>query len=182
MGVPAGTRWLRSLAVGGLLVGALLSGCSGDPDKPATLPSDTPTPSSSTPTPSATPVEQQVEAAVRGYYAELTRAAQTLDTRELKKLTLKGCPCAGASRSIDRTRSDKRRIPDAKWRVTSVHAHDVIARSAGAEVRYSVSAYTALAANGRVLNRFPSDRRHLDLSLIRVGDRWLLANVFDLEG
>ncbi len=73
----------RSLpaALAGLLGAVLIVGCSGDEPEAGRL---TPTPTSSSPTsidPSPTPTtpEQQVEAAVRTYYAELTRAAQTED-------------------------------------------------------------------------------------------------------
>jgi membrane-bound lytic murein transglycosylase MltF len=125
-------------------------------------------------------VEAQVEAAVRTYYGELTRAAQTLRTEELKKLTSQGCPCAGSAKSIDRTRAKNRQIPQAKWRVQRVAVHDVIAKSAGAQVWYTVTAYEVLDSNGRVLDRLPKRVKHVDLSLLNTSQGWILANVFDL--
>ncbi len=70
---PTGTLLRAGLGV--VLGLALVAGCSDEP-KAGTIkpPRSTPTTSSATPTP-ATP-EAQIEAAVRAYYAELTRAAR----------------------------------------------------------------------------------------------------------
>jgi len=176
----AGTRWLRSLGVAVLLLAA--AACSGDPPPAGAV--DTPTPSvhSSTPTPTPTPVEEQVEAAVRAYYAELTRAAQTLDTTTLRTMSRAGCPCSGSVRSIDKTRRIGHKIPDAAWTVEKLQVHDVIAQTAGAEVWYRVAAYQVLDGQGQVINQFPQRDKHVDLTLLTEGSRWRISNVFDLGG
>ena len=68
----------------GLLAAAGLTACSGSDPEPGTLspsPSPSPSPSSSTASasPSATTPEQQIEAAVRTYYAELLNGAVVLE-------------------------------------------------------------------------------------------------------
>ncbi|MGZ4609691.1 MAG: hypothetical protein ACXV2H_05495, partial [Actinomycetes bacterium] len=79
----------------------------------------------SAPTRSATPVEAQVEAAVRAYYAELTRAAQTNDTTELKRLLNRTCPCYRAVRVIEAGATRGETTPDAAWHLDRVRVHDV---------------------------------------------------------
>ncbi len=72
MRAPAGTLLRAGLA---LVFGLALVSCTDDP-KAGSVGTPSPTASSSSsPTPS-TP-EAQIEAAVRAYYAELTKAAQT---------------------------------------------------------------------------------------------------------
>jgi hypothetical protein len=178
----AGTRWLRALGVAVLLLAA--SACSGDPPPAGAVKSPTPSVTSTTPTPSpsATPVEQQVELAVRAYYAELTRAAQTLDTTTLRTLTRASCPCTGSARSIDATRKIGHKIPQASWIVQRLRVHDLIAQSAGAEVWYLVAAYQVLDSQGEVINRFPRREKHVDLTLLTQGSSWRISNVFDLGG
>jgi hypothetical protein len=105
MGAPTGTLQRLCLVVSlslGLL--GLVGGCS-DPDQPSTLPSDTPTPTSSSASPTPSTPEQEIEAAVRAYYAELQRAAQTNDTSVLKTMSTKGCPCYRPVRVIDRSQA-----------------------------------------------------------------------------
>lgn len=176
----AGTRWLRSLGVAVLLMAA--TACSGDPPPAGAV--DTPTPSvqSSTPSPTATPVEEQVEAAVRAYYAELTRAIQTGDTSRLRGMLLKNCPCYGSVSSIDKLAAKNQQAPGAQIDVVGLKAHDVIAQSASAEVSYTVTAYNLIGQGGNVLNHIAARRDHVDLSLIRRDNGWLVANVFNLGG
>jgi hypothetical protein len=176
----AGTRWLRPIVVAVLLLAA--AACSDDPPPAGAVRSTTPSVQSSTPTPTETPVEQQVEAAVRAYYAELTRAAQTLDTTTLKTLTRGGCPCSGSARSIDNTRKSGHKIPDAAWTVQKLRVHDVIAQSAGAEVWYFVAAYQVLDGKGQIINSFPKRVKHVDLTLLTERSHWRISNVFDLGG
>src|SRR3954466_8045993 len=99
MHVTAGARWARSVVVVALMMGA--AACSGDPPPAGAVKTPTPTMHSTTPTPTETPVAEQVETAVRAYYAELTRAAQTNDTSKLKTMLMKSCPCYRAVRVID---------------------------------------------------------------------------------
>jgi hypothetical protein len=180
MHATAGTRWLRPLVVAVLLLAA--AACSDDPPPAGAVKTPTPSVQSSTPTPTETPVEQQVEAAVRAYYAELTRAIQTGNTSRLKIMLLNNCPCYGSVRSIDRLAVKNQRAPGARIDVVGLKAHDIIAHSASAEVSYNVSAYDLVSRGGGVQSHIGARRDHVDLSLILRGDQWLIANVFNLGG
>jgi hypothetical protein len=126
-------------------------------------------------------VEQQVEAAVRAYYAELTRAAQTNDTTRLKSMIDKNCPCYRAVRVINAGARRGESTPDAAWTLKSVRVHDITGVAAVAEVKYRVTAYDVISRSGGVVDHIGRRRSHLDLSLIEKSDRWIVANVFDLE-
>jgi hypothetical protein len=181
MHVPAGTSWVRSVVIVALVLGA--AGCSGDDPPPAgTVTSSAPSATSNSPSPTATPVEQQVEAAVRAYYAELTHAAQTNDTSTLKAMLRPSCPCFNAVKILDKNARTGRTTGDAKFSLRSVKVHDVTGKTAAAEVRYDVSAYDVLRSNGTVVSHVRAQSSHLDLSLLEVGRRWRVANTFDLEG
>jgi hypothetical protein len=146
------------------------------------VPRTTPASTTSTPSPSPTSTEAQIEAAVRAYYAELTRASQTLRTDELKSLVDKNCPCYGSARSIDETSARGESTPQAAWRVRSVRVHDVLGKTAAAEVKYDVSAYEVFNSAGDKVRGFPARTRHVDLSLVYFDDAWILSNVFNLAG
>jgi hypothetical protein len=180
MHAKAGTRWVRSLVVVTLLMGA--AACSDGSPTPGSVKTPTPTMESSTPTPAETPVEQQVEAAVRAYYAELTRAAQTNDTSKLRTMLMKSCPCYNAVRILDRNTQTGRTTPSAVFRLRSVKVHDLTGKAASAEVRYDVSGYDVLTRNGTVKSHIKAQSSHLDLSLLDVDQAWQVANIFDLEG
>ena len=178
--MTAGTRWLRPLGVAVLLLAA--AACSNDPPPAGAVRTSTPSVQSSTPTPTATPVEQQVEAAVRAYYAELTRAAQTNDTSTLKTMLMKSCPCHNVVRILEHNTQVGRTTPDAAFSLHSVKVHDITVKAASAEVRYDVSGYDVLRRDGSAKKDVAAQSSHLDLSLLEVGQAWLVANVFDLEG
>jgi hypothetical protein len=184
MHVATGTRWARSLVIVTLLMGVVA--CSDDPTpagsvSPSSV-STTPPAQSSSPTPTETPVEQQIEVAVRGYYAELTRAAQTNDTSKLKTMLMRSCPCYNAVRILDRNKKTGRTTPGAAFSLRSVNVHDVTGRAAAAEVRYDVSGYDVLTRDGTLKSHIKAQSSHLDLSLIDVHQTWQVANTFDLEG
>jgi hypothetical protein len=165
-----------------LVVGLLIvPGCTDDPEQPGTLPTLSPSPTPTTTSASPATPEEQIEAAVRAYYAELTRAAQTQDTDRLAMLSTKGCPCYGYVTSIDQAAQKDQTSPDAAWRVIDVRAHDVAATDALAEVKYEVAAYALIDRSGDVVRRFPARDGHVDLSLVRVRDDWIIGNSFDLE-
>lgn len=163
-----------------VVLALVLSSCSDDPVEGAQVPSNTPTASSSSPTPD-TP-EEQVEAAVRAYYAELTRAAQTQDTSDFKLLVTKGCPCYSVATAIQETQREGKTTPDAAWNVVGVRVHDLEGTSAVAEVTYEVAAYKVLDRDGKVVERYPAQDGHVDLSLARSERGWIVVNLFDLEG
>ena len=175
--VATRSRW----AAVALVATVLLVGCS-DPDQPGTAPRTTSTPTTGTPSPTPTTAEQQVEAAVRTYYAELNRAVQTNDASKLKTLIDKNCPCYNAVKVIERNASENERTPDALFTLQSVRVHDVVGSTAAAQVKYAVSAYDVLDADDDVVTHIKAQRSHFDLSFVRSGSDWILANLFDLEG
>lgn len=172
-----GSLGLRSLMIASVV---LIGGCSDPPEKAGRVPAGTPS-SNSAPSPTATPVEAQVEAAVRAYYAELARAVRTGETGGLKERVRRSCPCYGSVRSIDRLASKNQSAPKAHIEVSSINVHDVIARSAGAEVSYDVPSYDLVERNGTVVSHIPARRDHVDLSLVSDGGAWMITNVFNLE-
>ncbi|MDQ1620841.1 MAG: hypothetical protein QOE19_3410 [Actinomycetota bacterium] len=180
MGTGTGSVLLRSLVIEVLAQGA--SGCSDDTEKPGTIPTPRPTESSTASTPTPTPVEAQVEAAFRAYYGELTRAISTGRTGRLKTTMQPSCPCYRSARSIDKLAAKDQWAPEAQITVISVNVHDVIAKSAAAEVSYDVSAYDLVEMSGKVVSHVPPRKDHVALSLLKVSDRWILANVFNLGG
>ncbi len=173
-----------------LLAAAVLGACSDPPpagrvgsqrstSTATTSPSMSDSPSMS---PTTLTPEQEVEAAVRAYYAELTRAAQTNDTSRLKKLVHKNCPCYRAVTVIEDGARRGERTPDLEWRLQTVKVHDVVSSSAAAEVRFRVSDYKVIDGAGRTVERFPATNAHLDLSLTEQQKVWVVSNVFDLGG
>jgi hypothetical protein len=141
--------------------------------------SQTGSPTAASPQP--TSVQQEVEAAVRNYYAELTRAAGTLDTRQLRRMALTSCSCLGSARAIERVAAKRHRYSAAVWSVRSVRVEEVVGSAALVTVRYVVSAFAVLDRNSRVIERFPRRRATHSLSLVLVEDRWLMGSVVALE-
>jgi hypothetical protein len=174
---PRTPRW----AAWALVAGVLVAGCS-DPDQPGTVPRTSPTAIINTPSPTPTSTEAQVEAAVRAYYAELTKASSTNDTTTLKKLVARSCPCYQTIAVIDEGAAKGEHAPDAAWRLKHLRVHDIAGKTAAAEVKYHVTAYDVLDASGRVLTHIKADDSHFDLSLVDSAEGWIISNVFDLEG
>ena len=179
MRAPTGTLLRAGLTA--IVSLALVSGCTDDP-KPGTLKTPTATPTSTTASPTPTTPEAQIEAAVRAYYAELTKAAQTNDTSKLAPMVTPGCPCYGAVRGINKARAAGRTTPDASWTINSLRVHDVENGTGLAEVEYTVSSYEVLNAKGNVVADYPETQSHVDLSLVQNDQAWIIGNLFDLEG
>ena len=180
---PVDGRLRRPSSLLAAMVLALLVACSSEPDQPGTLPPETPTASSSSASPTPATQEQEVEAAVRDYYAELTRAAQTNDTSFLKTMSTEGCPCNRPVRVIEKNGRKGRSAPDASFQVASVRVHDLEDRLALAEVRTVEAAYRVFGADNQVVGRVPARKHFLDLTLVKNdAGRWLINNEFNLGG
>ena len=176
---PTGTVLLRCALLVGLLV---VPACDDDPEQPGTLPtrSQSLTPASTSASPD-TP-EEQVEAAVRAYYAELTRAAQTKDTSRLREMTTNGCPCRRPARIIDGFAKRGWSAPDAEFAVTLINVRDADSRQAVVEVKTADAPYSVVDRSGEVVDRIQSRTTHVDLSLISTTTgSWVIANEVDLE-
>ena len=178
---PAGRSLRFALYAGAALL--LVTGCSDEPVKPGTVPTTTTTASPSSPSesPSSLTPEQEVEAAVRAYYAELTRAAQTNDTSKLKTMVSTGCPCYEPIRTIERGARRGEITPDAVWTIRLLRVHDVTSGSALAEVKYDVSSYEVLDESGEVLGEVKGQTSHYDLSLVKLPRGWIIGNLIDLD-
>lgn len=171
-------RWVRSFVIVTLVMG--VAACSDDPTPAGSVKSSTPTVESRTPTPSPTPVEQQVEAAVRAYYAELVRAKQTNDTAKLTLLVSKACPCYRSVGIIQDNRRRGRSGPDAQIKVEDVNTHDVIGDTAGAVVAFRAAGYNLVDRKGHVVSRIRARSYKVDLSFVSTNGAWILHNVFNL--
>lgn len=162
-----------------------LAGCSGSKPTAGTLSSSAPVPSSSasvSPSPTVTPVEAQVEAAVRTYYAELTKAAQTNDTSVLKTLTTQGCPCYRPVRVIQGNIRLGYTTRGAEFAVRSVRVHDVANNVGLAEVQTTEKAYDVIQGT-KVIGHVAAREQLLDLSLVHQNTgAWVVTNQFNLQG
>jgi predicted lipid-binding transport protein (Tim44 family) len=177
---------IRRPAVPVLVLAALVSapgivGCTGSDPQPATISTPPTTPAASTPT--ATSPAQQVEAAVRAYYAELTHAAQTGDASVLKTLTTQGCPCYRSATVIDRNARRGYQTPDASFNVVGIKVHDVEPKNAAAQVTTSEAPYDVIDKSDKKIGHVSARRSFLDLSLVQApSGQWIIANEFDLKG
>ena len=178
MRAPRGTLLRAGMTI---ILCLAVASCTDEPD-PGTIKSPSPTPTSSSASPTPSTPEAQIEAAVRAYYAELTRAAQTNDTSQLATMVTRGCPCHGAVRAINRAKSAGRTTPDAAWSVDSVRVHDIDGETGLADVEYTVSAYDVLNAKGKIIADYPEEKSRVDLSLVASDGKWIIGNLFDLEG
>jgi hypothetical protein len=170
---------LALLGLTAVLVGAA---CSDPP--PAAKPPKVSTAGSATrsATPTPTTPEQEVEAAVRAYYAELTRAAQTADTSGLRRIASPGCPCYGAVPAIEADARKGLKTPEAIWTVRAVNVHDIVRNTAAAQVAFDVNAYELVDEHGSAVSRIPARRERVDLSFVKQGGLWIATNVVDLGG
>lgn len=179
---PTGT--LRRGGAAAVLVLAawpLLAGCSGGSDPRAGHLTETPSPTVSSPSsPSPTSPEQQVEAAVRAYYAELTMAARSSDASELERMTSKQCPCRRPITVIKDNARKGYTAPDASFSIATLQVHDVEARLAGALITTDEAPYDVIDGSGKVVGHVPSRQHSLDLTLVLNQDRWVVANVVEL--
>jgi predicted lipid-binding transport protein (Tim44 family) len=146
------------------------------------VPRTTPTPTTSSPSPSPTSTEDQVEAAVRAYYAELIEAVRTGDPTELKPLVDRNCPCYRAVEVIEQNSAKGHKTPDAELSVVSVRVHDVEGKTSAAEVSFDASAYDVVDSAGTVVERIPARKSRVDLSLVENDTRWIVTNLFNLGG
>ena len=178
-----GTTLRVGTAVLAGLLSAGLAGCSGSGPKPGTL-TPTPTASSTTasPSPSATTPEQQIEAAVRAYYAALLLGVQTGQASDLKKLVTKTCPCFAAVETIEENQANGRSGPEARLTIQKLTLHNVEAGLAGASVVYDVNGYDLVDKSGDVVSTIKPRHDAVDLTLVRhPSGNWVVSNVTDLS-
>lgn len=177
---PTGTSLRLAAALCAALVA--LAGCADDPEQPGKVPTKAaPSPTSSSPSPTPQTIEEEVEAAVRAYFAELTRAAQAGDPDRLRGLTAKSCPCYNATRVIMRASQMGGRLDGAEWNVRQIRVHDIAGDTAQAEVKYDVTPYKVVDGSGKILASIKAESSHRDYSVIKGHNGWIITNVVDLE-
>ena len=125
-----------------------VAACGSGAGKPTRLPDRSPTPSV---TASLTP-EQQVEAAVRAYYAEVNRALSSGQTTQLAMLSHPQCSCRRLVTYISE-KWEGGALRGARYELKLVKAHPPLGGVLSALVSYSVSAYDVLDRSGRVIEQ-----------------------------
>jgi hypothetical protein len=180
MRTPTGTLLRAGLTA--VVSLALVAGCTDDP-KPGTLKAPTASPTSTSASPTPTTPGAQIEAAVRAYYAELTRAARSGDATKLSTMTTTSCPCYRPVRVIKQNLEHGYITPDANFQVVSVRVHDVETGVGLAEVRTREAPYDVLNGDKKVVGHVDARENFLDLSMVQQeAGEWVIANQFDLMG
>jgi hypothetical protein len=176
----AESRWLRSLAIAVLLLGA--AACNDDPPQAGAVQTPTPSVESSTPTPTPTetPVEQQIESTMRAYFEAANRMFRSGDVSQLQSFSADSCPCRKITRDVAKVEAGGGRYEGTRYLVQRINVHDVIADSAAAEVTAKVPPYKVIGRSGRVLEDSSGGELHTDFSLIRQGERWVVSNAVNL--
>jgi len=176
----------RQLALA-LALGAVLAACSDDGDKPQVLPSvstPSPTPSQS-PAPSVSPTGSDasaagVEAFIKSYYAEINKAISTGKVDSLRQLSVPGCGCRQLVDFIANGNGGPN-VTGGRFAIRDIATHDVTATLAGAKVTYDVAAAEIHDSSGRVVKRLPAyTAAQDDISIVRHGSAWLVAEVVEL--
>lgn len=183
--MPGSSARQLSLA---LALSAVLAGCTGDGDKPQTLPtikSPSPAASPSPPMTTAAPTSDMsargVEAFIRSYYAEINRAIETGDVKALTSYSIPACPCRRLVASI-MAKSAGSSIRGGHFTIHVVSPHDVMPTLAGAQVLYDVEEAKVVKPDGTVVQTVKAESgARDDLSLVRSNGKWLVANVFLLN-
>jgi len=155
----------------------LLSACSGDPGRPTTLPTLTPSPTAS---PSTTPTPGDLAAAtqvVREYYALLNGLSRTMDSRGLAALMAVDCPCRQQVTAIENARSKSERYVD-RVHLVSVTAVRDTSTQVSVLVQYDAAPGGLIDATGRPVTTSPARKgvKRLFRIALRTG-RWLIVNI-----
>lgn len=91
------------------------------------------------------------------------------------------CPCLDSIKVVEKIYASKKHASTSHWVVDTVRVHGLIADSAAADVRFHVEPYAILNADGTVFRQYGREQSHIDFSLVRRSQRWLLSNAFDLD-
>lgn len=133
----------------------------------------------SAPSPSATPADD-VEAAVRAYFATLAAAGRTGNTTALKRLVDSGCSCRDQVAYIDREAAAGHRITTT-YSVESVRAHDVTAAGGSATVTFSSPASAVVDAHGHTIRSLAAlSHVGMEITFRRRGDAWTVVRLVRL--
>ncbi len=161
-------------------VALALTACSGSADRASPLPTPTTSsPKSATPTPKPSTAKQEVEAAVREFYAALDVALRTGETNRYLVATVASCNCRDFVRQVE-ANFVAGRFPGAGASVVDVGRVDVHGSAAAATVVYEIHPYTEVR-DGRTVRSFPRRERNVSLGLVKRGT-WKVSSSIDLAG
>jgi hypothetical protein len=168
-----------------LVAGAVVAGCSGDTDKPQTLPTlKAPTPGTS-PTSLTTPSIETIKANtpegaaafVRTYYAQVNLAASNGQTAPVKQMTAPECPCRALTKYID----DAYKAGSLRgfvYSIRGVKTENFKGSRALVTVLYAVSRIEELNKEGKVTVVVPPvNNGQKAVTVVRVANGWLIDNV-----
>lgn len=176
--MPGSSARQLSLA---LALGAVLGGCTGDGDKPQTLPTiKSPSPASSpSPTPRASVLSRQSAiSSARGYYAEIGRAAATGDTRALSALHVDACPCRAVDAFIQSSYKDGGRVEGFLYQIARTTVDSFSNKLAAINVTYSVPEVKVIDQSGRVKEAAPAIQQGQSVvTVVLVSDHWLVDHI-----
>ncbi len=167
-----------------LAAGAVVAGCSGDGDKPQSLPtlSAPATAASQTPSASASPAASAagVEAFIKSYYDEINRAIQSGQVSALRALSSPSCGCRQLADFIEHGNGGPN-VTGGRFTIVAIRTHDFSLSLSKAEVTYDVAAAVIRNGSGQVVRRLPPyNSAKDDISVVRQGDGWLIAEVVEL--
>jgi len=169
-----------------VVLSATVAGCSSsDGEKPRALPTiPTATPSSTSPTPLASATADtsaaSVVAFIKSYYAEINRAVATGNVEALRALSVPGCGCRQLVEFIADGNGGPN-VTGGRFTIRNIATHDVTPTLAGAKVTYDVAAAEKRDSSGKLVKRLPAfTAAQDDLSIVRHGDSWLVAEVVEL--
>jgi hypothetical protein len=197
---PGGRRGVRFAPVRSVIVSArlaavaaaavlALSACGGgDPEEPGgTLPPVTPTPSASATAAEVPPASQEatpegVEEFARYFVTERFAAYRSLDPERVRRLSTPDCEaCTNFANSVQAIRDAKAVIaPSYVVEVLDVVSPgpDEGGQTATATVILRVGEFVVTAPDGSELARESAEEQLVqDLSLVRVGDGWLVQAI-----
>jgi Family of unknown function (DUF6318) len=170
------------------MLALVLAGCSGDPEpQPTSLP---PAPSPTTPSPSPSPTEpasaataQSASDFARSYYAALTAAFESMDTRPVSAISLKSCKaCANLVSAVEQRHAAGDSYRGGGFRVRTAEATGVVSGASTVTVQYDSPRLELLDAAGKVLQeRAALVAAASDVKVVRRGTTWKVAEVISLS-
>jgi hypothetical protein len=147
------------------------------------------TPSTTTPTIKSTPSDTStagtdprasVEAFIRNYYEATNLAAATGDTAQMRAMMTTTCVCRDAARYFEEE-WEEGSLSGFNARPVKIVADVPTGNEARAIVTLEIARYKVLDANGKTLSTEPAERLVELETMVKRGNRWLMANVSKVD-
>ncbi len=161
----------------------LLAGCTGDPVKPAPLPSPTVTESSPTvsPTAEATPPEAARQSAVRAWVAAYNQMQADGQTDAFRALGTTCAPCTRVADRVEKIYGDGGYVHTDGWRIGSLRR----TREAGAgfveEMKVDSSPTEYVEAKSGQVKTFPGGVTTYWVTLSKSPEGWLVQDYIEVQ-